>query len=255
MSGVQAANPGPNLSPASDPARQRLEAALTELDSGAVGFAVRFIQDAGVRQQYRQSVRQAGAEISADVAAGRITPEQGAMRAQQLRNEIMALARARTSDLGRAMAERLKFEGKTFEELTARYAARLFKQDVATLTLEQRDVVMREIIAAAARDNAQVSGVLRFLGPASRGVMALSLGLAVYDVYRAPDRPKEALHQGVVMGAGLGGSYVVGAVATSFVCGPGAPVCAGIFIAVGAIGFSAGADYFWRRLTTADGRQ
>ncbi len=83
--------------------------------------------------------------------------------------------------------------------------------------------------------------------------MALSLGLAVYDIYRAPDRPKEALHQGVVLGAGLGGSYIVGAVATSFVCGPGAPVCAGIFIAVGAIGFSAGADYFWRRMSTADG--
>ena len=85
--------------------------------------------------------------------------------------------------------------------------------------------------------------------------MALSLGLAVYDIYRAPDRPKEALHQGVVLGAGLGGSYIVGAVATSFICGPGAPVCAGIFITVGAIGFSAGADYFWRRATTIGGRR
>jgi hypothetical protein len=253
MSGAQTASPGPNLAPSADIRRQRLQDALTELDSSAVSFAARFIQDDRVRQQYRQSIREAGAEISADVASGRITPEQGAMRAQQLRNEIMALARARTSALGRAMAESLKFEGKTFEALTARYATRLFQQDVAALTLEQRNVVMREIIAAAARDNAQVSGMLRFLGPASRGVMALSLGLAVYDVYRAPGRPKEALHQGIVLGAGLGGSYIAGAVATSFVCGPGAPVCAGIFIVVGAISFSAGADYFWRRAATTDG--
>jgi hypothetical protein len=253
MSGTQ--TPSPILAVASGPdaGQQRLNDALTDLDGGAVSFAARFIQDARVRQQYRQSIREAGAEIRADVAAGRITPEQGAMRAGQLRNEIMALARARSSDLGRAMAQSLKFEGKTFAELVARYATRLFQQDVATLTLEQRNVVMREILAAAARDNAQVSGVLRFLGPASRGVMALSLGLAVYEVYRAPDRPKEALHQGVALGAGLGGSYVVGAVATSFVCGPGAPVCVGIFIVAGAIGFSAGADYFWRRLATTDG--
>ena len=253
MSG--SATAGPNLVPISDVKQQRLQDALSELDSAAVSFALRFIQDDRVRQQYRQSIRAAGAEITADVSAGRITPEQGAMRAVDLRNEIMGLARARSSDLGRAMSESLKFEGKTFDELVARYASRLFQQDVAALTLEQRNLVMREIIAAAARDNAQVSGILRFLGPASRGVMALSLGLALFDVYRAPDRPKEALHQGVVLGAGLGGGYIAGAVATSLVCGPGAPVCAGIFIAVGAIGFSAGADYFWRKLSPGDGRR
>jgi hypothetical protein len=255
VSEAHSAASGPGLAPIADPRRQRLEDVLTDLDGAAVSFAARFIQDDRVRQQYRQSIRQAGAEIKADVAAGRITPEQGAMRASQLRNEIMALARTQSSDLGRAMAESLKFEGKTFEELVARYATRLFQRDVAALTVAERDVVMREIIAAAARDNAQVSGMLRFLGPASRGVMALSLGLAVYDVYRAPDRPKEALHQGVVLGAGLGGSYIMGAVATSLVCGPGAPVCAGIFIAVGAIGFSAGADYFWHRLEPTNGRR
>jgi hypothetical protein len=253
MSGGQSVSPNPNLAPNADPRRQRLADAMTELDSAAVSFAMRFIQDDLGRQQYRQSIREAGVEISAEVASGRITPEQGAMRAQELRNEIMVLARSRTSDLGRAMAESLKFEGKTFEELASRYATRLFQQDAAALTLEQRNVVMREIIAAAARDNARVSGMLRFLGPAARGVMALSLGLAVYDVFRSPDRPKEALHQTVILGAGLGGSYIVGAVATSFVCGPGAHVCAGIFIAVGAIGFSAGADFFWHRLAITDG--
>ena len=169
------------------------------------------------------------------------------MRAQQLRNEIMALARARTSDLGRAMAERLKFEGKTFEELTARYAARLFKQDVATLTLEQRDVVMRaDHRRRRARQRAGRAGYA-FSGPgvARRNGAVARLGrLRRLSCARPTER---SAAPGCCNRWGSGGSYVVGAVATSFVCGPGAPVCAGIFIAVGAIGFSASADYFWRR--------
>jgi len=165
----------------------------------------------------------------------------------------MRLTRDRSSDFGRAVAERLKPQSPTFEELIARYAERLFQQAPEALTEAQRGAVMREIIAAAARDNARVSGMLRFLGPASRGVMALSLGLAIHDVYQAPNRPKEALHQGVVLGAGVGGSYVAGAVGVSLVCGPGAPVCAGVFILVGGIAFAAGADYFWRRLDATGG--
>ncbi len=253
MSEYQAPARSAPLHPASDPSRQQLEDALAALDGTAMPFATRFIQDSGARAQYRQSIAEAVAEIRADVASGRITPAQGAMRAQQLRNEIMALARSHSSDLGRAMAESLKREGKTLEELVARYAERLFQQAPETLTEAQRGSVMREIVAAAARDNAQVSGILRFLGPASRGVMALSLGLAIYDVYRAPDRPREALHQGVVLGAGVGGSYVVGALGSSLICGPGAPVCAGVFILVGGVLFAGGADYFWRRMDAADG--
>ena len=46
---------------------------------------------------------------------------------------------------------------------------------------------------------------------------------------------------------------VAGAVGVSLVCGPGAPVCAGVFILVGGIAFAAGADYFWRRLDATGG--
>lgn len=253
MSEVQNAVGRPRLVPATDASRQRLEDALTALDGSALPFASRFIQDDRARQQYRQSIREAIAEIRADVASEQLTPEQGALRARQLRDEIMNLTRERSSDLGRAVAERLKPQSPTFEELIARYAERLFQQTPEALTETQRGAVMREIIAAAARDNVRVSGMLRYLGPASRGVMALSLGLAIYDVYQSPNRPKEALHQGVVLGAGMGGSYVVGAVGVSLVCGPGAPICAGVFILVGGIAFAAGADYFWHRLDATGG--
>lgn len=177
------------------------------------------------------------------------------MRAQQLRNEIMELSRTRGSELGRAWAERLKLQGKTLEELTERYAQRLFRKPPAGLTEAERSGVMREIIAAAARDNPQVSATLPFLGPASRGLLALSVGMAIVEIYNAPDRPQEALHLGVLAGAGTLGSYAAGALGASLVCGPGAPVYVGIFVVAGGVGFTLGGDFFWRRLHPGDGQR
>ena len=227
---------------------RELEDALTALDGTVLPLSLRGVQEASVRRQYAAAIKAAVAEIRGEVASGALTPEQGAVRAGQVRNIILAQSRARSSELGRAWAEAIKQEGKTFPELVEKYAQRLFQKAPAALSEAERDGVMREIIGAAARDNAQVSGALRFLGPASRGLVALSIGLAIYEVYESPDRPREALHQGVLIGSGAVGSYVVGALGVSLVCGPGAPVCAGVFLVVGGIGFALGADYFWRRL-------
>ena len=84
--------------------------------------------------------------------------------------------------------------------------------------------------------------------PAARGVVALSIGLAIYDIYRAPDHGREALHRGALAGAGLDGSLLIGAVGTSLVCEPGAPVCAAVFALVGGVAFTLGANYWWQRL-------
>jgi hypothetical protein len=232
-----------------DPARRRLGDALLALEAAGVPFAARAINDEAVRQQYRRSIQDAVQEIIAEVDSGQVSAEIAAARAVDMRNTLMDLARQRSSDLGRAIAEQLKPSGKTLEELIAYRARQLFNKAPEALTGEQRTAVMREIIAGAARDRPAVTGALRFLGPASRGLVALSIGLAIYDIYEAPDHLKEAGHQGVVAGAGLGGSLVVGALGTSLVCGPGAPVCAGIFVLVGGVAFSVGADFWWRRLT------
>ena len=238
-----------------DSDRQHLQDALDALDSTALPLGLRGMQDAEARSFYRRAIRDAVAEIRAEVERGDLTPEQGAARARDVRNEIMELTRTRSSDIGRALAERLKQQGKTLEELTERYAQRLFSKPGAALTEAERGGVMREIIAAAARDNPRVSGMLRFLGPASRGLVALTVGLAILDVYRSPDRPREALHQGVPAGSGTLGSYAAGALGASLVCGPGAPVCVGIFVIVGGVGFTLGADFFWRRLQPGDGHR
>lgn len=238
-----------------DPRQRELDEALAALEGTAGPFGVRTIQDAQVRARYRDAIRDASAEIRAEVAAGRLTPTEGAARATAMRNEILDLSRRQSSEFYRALAERLKAQGKTLDELVERYAQRLYTRSAAALTSAERDAVMHEVIAAAGRDNVRVSSMLRFLGPASRGLIALSVGLAIYDIYTAPDRPKEALHQGVVAGSGMAGSYLLGAAGASLVCGPGAPVCVGVFVLVGGVGFALGADYFWRRAQPGDGHR
>jgi hypothetical protein len=232
-----------------DPGRRRLGEALLALDSVVVPFAARIINDQAVREQYRASIRDAVREIIDDVNAGRISAEAGAARAKDLRDVLMDLARQQSSDIGRAMAQNLKSQAPTFEELIAYRARQLFGKVPSALSAEERTAVMRAIIEGAARDRAAVTNALRFMGPAARGAVALTVGLAIYEVYRSPDHAKEAVHQGVLAGAGVAGSFLVGAIGTSLVCGPGAPVCAGIFVLVGGIGFTLGADYWWRRLS------
>jgi hypothetical protein len=230
-----------------DPSVRRLGEALLALEAAAIPFAVRMINDDAVRQQYRRSIRDAVQEILSDVEAGKISPDTGAVRASDMRNSLMELSRLRTSDAGRAMAERLKAQGKTLPELITKYARDMFAAAPESLTTEQNAAVMRRIIEAAARDNPVVTNTLRGLSWASRGLVALSVGLAVYEIYRSPDPVKETGHQAVVLGAGAAGSIVVGALGTSLVCGPGAPVCAGVFILVGGAAFALGADYWWHR--------
>jgi hypothetical protein len=231
-----------------DPARQRLGEALVALNAAVNPFAARIINDAAVREQYRQGIRAAIREIIDDVNAGRISPETGALRAKQIRDVLMELARQRSSDVGRAMAESLKAQAPTFEQLIAYRARQLFSKALQALSSEERTAVMRAIIERAARDRPAVTSALRFLGPAARGVVALSIGLAIYDIYRAPDHGREALHRGALAGAGLDGSLLIGAVGTSLVCEPGAPVCAAVFALVGGVAFTLGANYWWQRL-------
>ena len=235
-----------------DGTQHRIDDALDAVNAAALSFASRIIKDVSVRQQYRTAIREAVDEIRADIVAGRITVEQAALRANHMRNVILDLSRGNSSDLGRSVAEYLKLEGKTFEQLISYYSNKIFSLEVTSLSAVQRDAVMREIIAAAGRDNAGVTALLRYLGPAARGAVALSVGLAVYDICKAPNWQSEALHQGVVVGAGVGGSYLIGAVGISLICGPGEPLCAGIFILVGGVGFSVGADYFWRKFDVGD---
>ena len=218
-----------------------LDTAILAFESDAVAFAQRFIQDGRVRANYVREAQRFSEEIREEVALGRITPEQGAMRAVDMRNGLLDAARLNNSDLGRAISEAEKASGKTFAQLIEHYATELFGRPFAELTAAEQDLVFARIILKSGQPNLRFTRMARIGGRVGKGLFIVSLAFAVYFVATS-DRPgREAARQGVGIGAGLGGAMAGGALA-GLACGPGAPVCVGIGALVGGIAFAVGAD-------------
>jgi hypothetical protein len=219
-----------------------LKAALTAFESTAVNFAARFIPDARVRANYVRQAEAASREIEAEVLSGAKTAEEGARKANEMRNALLETARLQSSDVGRAVAEAEKATGLGMEELQAKYAARLFGKEFGELAAAEQDAVFLEIVRAAGRPNARFNALAARLGKAGKGLLVVSIAFAAYNV-ASSDRPgREAVKQGAGMGIGFLGS-VGGGAAAGLVCGPGAPVCVGVGALVGGILFAVGSDY------------
>ena len=73
--------------------------------------------DAAARQAYIQQIKAVADELRSQVMSGRVTWKEAVFEAQETRNIIMELIRSRSTPVGRAMAEKLKLEGKTLNEL------------------------------------------------------------------------------------------------------------------------------------------
>ncbi len=219
--------------------RQRLDAAINALMADAFAFGTRFIGDARLRQDYVRAAREAATDLLQRAETGAITYEAAAREANALRNAIMETTRARTSEVMRAYAESLKAQGLTLEALIARHAQEMFGKAPEALSLSERELVMKRILEGAARARPAVTAQARNLGRLGRGLVALSLGIAFYNVMTAEDPGRQAAKEGAVLGAGVLGSMAGGA-AAGLVCGPGAPVCSGIGVLVGGALFAFG---------------
>jgi hypothetical protein len=222
------------------------EHALRQLETAGLSFGARFINDAATRAGYRRGIVEFVWELRDQVRSGAMSMEEATRLAHQTRNLLMEQARARTSDFGRAMAQEMKASGRTFEQLLDRYAREIYGRPPAQLTQAERDRVMRRILVRASRSNASVNALVGRLGVAGRALVAVSIGLAVYNVATAEDPARAAVREGAVVGSGVLGGMAGGA-AAGLVCGPGAPVCSGIGIIVGGVLFALGADLAWQR--------
>jgi len=219
-----------------------LQNALLALESEFVNFGIRFIQDKGVRAEYMAKAKAASDEILESVMKGEATPGEGAAAANTMRNGLLDAGRLKSSDIGRAVAEAEKASGLTMDDLTAKYAGKLFKKAFEDLGPEEQDTVFIEIIRAAGRPNPKWNRIAMQLGEAGKGLIIISLAFAVYDV-ASSDRPgREAVKQGASLGIGFVGSLAGGAVA-GLACGPGAPICVGVGAFVGGLIFVVGTDF------------
>lgn len=218
-----------------------LDRALHLLQSEALSFGQRFIRDARVRQGYIRETRRFAELLRQEVAQGRLSPAQAAQQATDLRNSIMEAARLRSSDIGRSRAQTLKASGRTLSDLQQHYARRLFDTDFPDLGRRRQQVVWKEIVVASGRVNLRVSARSLQLARIGRGLVFVSLAIAVYNVSTAEQPGRAAAREGVVLGAGFVGS-VAGGAAAGLACGPGAPVCVALGAFVGGALFAFGAD-------------
>jgi hypothetical protein len=177
------------------------------------------------------------------IETGRLSAQAAAEQVNQLRNQIMELARLRSSPTGRAFAQRMKRHGRTLGELAEKYAQRLFHNSFESLGEAQQARVWLEIVNSAGRADPAVVALAQKLGKLGQRILVVSLAIAVYEINEAEDKPREAVRQGLLAGAGVAGGWAVGgaAVATG-VCAATAPFCVGAAAIVGGILFAFGTD-------------
>jgi hypothetical protein len=224
--------------------RSNAERAVQAMQSEAFNFASRFINDAAVRRNYLQTVQRYSQDILERGRRGQITWRAAAEEANVMRNSILDVSRLRSSDIGRATAERLKASGLSLDELLERYAQRRYRRGFQALSAAERNAVFVEIVEASGRARASVNVNAVRLGRLGRGLLGVSLAIAVYNVASAENRVEAATREGVGLGGGfLGGA--AGGAAAGLVCGPGAPVCVTIGVFVGGVAGALGADFLY----------
>ena len=223
------------------PADRDPEVIVDTLESEFVNFAQRFIKDSRVRENYVAQAKEFCQEILSEYANGDVTAAEAASKANAMRNSLLDASRLNNSDIGRAISEAEKAAGKSLEELMEHYATKLHGKPFAELTATEQDAVFLQIVKAAGRPNPKWTARAALFGKVGKGLLIVSLAIAVYNI-ASSDRPgREAAKQASTLGAGFLGS-VAGGAAAGFACGPGAPVCVTIGALAGGIVFAVGAD-------------
>lgn len=220
-----------------------LQRAIAALQATGYNFASACIQESRVRAQYIRDIQAVSVEFLETVRSGQMSPRAAAAEVNLLRNQILELARLRSSPTGRAFAARLKPQGRAMADLVEKYGQRLFRKPFEALSESQQAAVYCEIVAAAGRGDERVIAMARRLGRLGKRVLFISLAVAAFEVYAAEDKPREIGRQSVLAGAGVAGGWAVGGAALATgACAATAPVCVGIAALVGGVVFAYGAD-------------
>jgi len=222
------------------------ERAIRALEAEIANIGAHATVDGQARQAYARQIRRMADELRTEAMSGRITWKQAAEQAEEARNVIMDMIRGRSTPVGRSLAQQIKSEGKTLNELIGRKTQQLFGRgtNFQALTNSQQQAVYGAIVESAGKSNPKVSATMRRLSNAGKGLIVLSLGLSIYRIANAEDKVDAATQEAAITGAGIGGGMAGGAVA-GLACGPGAPVCVGVGAFVGGALAAFGVSFFW----------
>ncbi len=226
--------------------KEVFESSIRALEAEIANIGAHFIVDSEARKAYAKQIKAMATELRAQANAGKITWLNAARNAKDARNLTMELIRSRSTPVGLAMAQRLKSEGKTLNELVARKTAQLYGKSsiFSKLTPAQQNVVYAEIVKSAGKTNPKVSIAMRKLSYAGRGFIVISIAISVYTVATSSNKFDAAGREIAITGAGISGGIAGGAIA-GLACGPGAPVCVTVGAFVGGALTAFGVSIIW----------
>ncbi len=226
--------------------RELFESAIRALESEIANIGIHLTIDAEARRAYSKQILAMSSELRLSANSGKISWSAAASQAQEARNSIMEVIRSRSTPVGLAMAQQLKREGKTLNELVARKIQQLYGKNVTfdLLSKAQKNNVYSEIVKSAGKSNPKVTVTMKRLSHAGRGLLFLSITLSVYTVATAENKFDAAGKEIAITGAGIGGG-ITGGAAAGLACGPGAPVCVTVGAFVGGALAAFGVSMFW----------
>ncbi len=207
--------------------------AIDQLRVQTIILGTHFSLDGKTRQAYAFNISRLDSEFRMKVLAGHLSWKEAAKQANALRNLMLEIQRGQSSTLGRAIAVAMKESGISFNALIAHNTLKLYGQnaDFTLLSVAEKNAVYGAIIESSARSSPRVTALMRILGPVGKGLMVLSLGIAVYNVMTADNKTTAILHEAGITAAGAAGGWA-GAAVAGLACGPGAPVCVGLYVFV-----------------------
>jgi hypothetical protein len=229
-----------------DENQELFEREIRSLEAQLANAGAHLTIDATARAAYAREIKRMADTLRAEAAAGRITWVQAAGQAQETRNTVMTIIRSRSSSVGRAVAQRIKAQGYTLNELVARQTSRMYGPAAIfeRLSAGRKNAVYAAIVNSAGKSNPAVTQTMSRLSRVGRGVIFLSLGLSIYNVATSANKVAAVGREVAVGGGGIVGGMAGGALA-GMACGPGAPVCVTVGAFVGGALAAFGVSSLW----------
>ncbi len=220
------------------------ESIIKALRADVTSISIQFTLDTKARAAYTKSVAEMASKLRAQVLSGKISWHQAAKEANKTRNTIMEIMRTKSTPIGRAIAEKLKKEGKTLAEMLSRKSHELFGKEFNQLATSQQNKVYAEVVKSAGKANPKWSYLMKKVSYAGKALIVISVAISVHNIATAEDKVAAATREASVAGGGILGGAAGGA-AAGLACGPGAPVCVTAGALIGGVAGAFGVDYIF----------
>ena len=226
--------------------KKAFEQTVKLLESQIANVGAHLTIDSATRIAYSKEIKTMSNTLRDRALSGKISWGDAAREANETRNLILEVFRARSTAVGRAMAQKLKIRGASLNHLIAGHTVLVHgtQVDFSRLTQSKKNAVYASVVASAGRSNPKVSTAMARLSFAGRGLLVISVGISAYNVAMSNDKLASIGQELASSGASIGGGLAGGALA-GLACGPAAPVCVTIGAFVGGAVAAFGVRLFW----------